>query len=106
MHRFRTFVLIAFACLLALGVCAVVASAGHHAQTSDQKAKSAPMAQTIEKSVTVSTARRSTTYVYTTRTGARYHRHYCVDDHVHYRHTLHWAKTHGYTPCKVCRPPR
>ena len=46
-----------------------------------------------------------TTYsVYTTRTGGCYHRHYCVDDHVHYKHTVPEAKAMGLRACKVCRP--
>ena len=51
-------------------------------------------------------AAHQTTYVYTTRTGACYHRHYCVSHHTHYKRTLGWAKSHGLRPCKVCRPPR
>jgi hypothetical protein len=45
--------------------------------------------------------------VYVTRTGKKYHRDGC-------RHlvksrlpiTLREAKQHGYTPCKVCKPPK
>jgi len=49
----------------------------------------------------------STTYVYITRTGSKYHRHYCVDDHPHTRVTLHHAKSHHHLGrCKVCKPPK
>lgn len=49
----------------------------------------------------------ATTYVYITRTGTKYHRHYCVDDHKHTRVTLHHAKYHHHLkPCKVCKPPK
>lgn len=52
-------------------------------------------------------AAKSSTTVYITRTGAKYHQETC-------RHlkkskkaiSLQVAKTRGYTPCKVCRPPK
>ena len=47
---------------------------------------------------------KTTYYVYTTRTGECYHRHYCVSHHTHYRHTVKEAKAMGLRPCKVCRP--
>ena len=107
MHRFRTFILIALACLLVVGVSAVAASAGHHAQSSDQKAKfSAPVSRTIQLSAAMS-AKKGTTYVYITKTGAKYHRSGCrYLAHSKIKKTLKWAKSHGYKPCKVCRPPR
>lgn len=49
----------------------------------------------------------STTYVYRTRTGTKYHRHSCIAHHTHWRVTLHVAKYHYHlSACKVCRPPR
>ena len=45
--------------------------------------------------------------VYVTRTGKRYHREGCrylVSSKIPM--TLKDAKAHGYTPCKVCRPPQ
>lgn len=52
-------------------------------------------------------ARAQATYVYITNTGAKYHRKGCryLKKSKH-RVTLKWAKRHGYTPCKVCKPPR
>jgi len=45
--------------------------------------------------------------VYVTRTGKRYHREGCrylASSKIPM--TLKDAKAHGYTPCKVCRPPQ
>jgi hypothetical protein len=45
--------------------------------------------------------------VYVTRTGKRYHREACrylASSKIPM--TLKDAKAHGYTPCKVCRPPQ
>jgi hypothetical protein len=45
--------------------------------------------------------------VYVTRTGKRYHREKCrylASSKIPM--TLKDAKAHGYTPCKVCRPPQ
>jgi hypothetical protein len=47
---------------------------------------------------------KTTYWVYTTNTGACYHRHYCVDEHPHYKHTVKQAKAMGLRACKVCRP--
>ena len=47
---------------------------------------------------------KATYWVYTTRTGECYHRHYCVAHHTHFRHTVKEAKAMGLRPCKVCRP--
>jgi hypothetical protein len=47
---------------------------------------------------------KATYWVYTTNTGACYHRHSCVAHHPHYKHTVKQAKAHGLRPCKVCRP--
>jgi hypothetical protein len=106
MHRFRTFILIALACLLAFGVGSVAASAGHHAQNGDQKAKIASSAQSSERTATAHTAKRAT-YVYITNTGAKYHRNGCrYLAHSKIKKTLKWAKSHGYKPCKVCKPPK
>ena len=46
------------------------------------------------------------TYVWRTRTGARYHRHYCVDDHYCWKISLSKANSQRLTPCRVCKPPR
>jgi len=52
------------------------------------------------------TAKR-TTYVYITDTGEKYHRAGCrYLKYSKHRVTLKWAKKNGYTPCKVCKPPR
>ena len=106
MHRFRTFIFIALACLLVLGVCAAVASAGHRAQSGDQKAKFASLTQTSQKSVCLSKA-KSTIYVYITDTGAKYHRWGCrYLKYSHHKVTLKYAKSHGFKACKVCKPPK
>lgn len=50
---------------------------------------------------------KKTTYVYITRTGAKYHRSGCrYLKKSKIKVTLKWAKQHGYTPCKVCKPPK
>jgi hypothetical protein len=49
----------------------------------------------------------SSTAVYITKTGSKYHRANCR--YLRYskrKVTLKWAKSHGYTACKVCRPPK
>lgn len=43
-------------------------------------------------------------YVYITRTGKRYHRASCRWGYT--KVTLEEAKERGFTPCKVCKPPR
>lgn len=49
---------------------------------------------------------RGTTYVYVTDTGTKYHRKTCRTlSHSKYRKTLSWARSHGYKPCKICKPP-
>lgn len=49
----------------------------------------------------------STTYVYITNTGKKYHRSGCrYLKKSKIKKTLKWAKSHGYTACKVCKPPR
>lgn len=107
MRRFRTFILIAFACLLLLAVGTVAASASHHTTSSDQKAKlSAPVAHVVQLGAAMS-AKKGTTYVYITKTGTKYHRSGCrYLAHSKIKKTLKWAKSHGYDPCKVCKPPK
>ena len=106
MHRFRTFIFIAFACLLTLGACAVAASADHNALSGNQKAKFATLTQASQSSARVSTA-KSTVCVYITDTGKKYHRWGCrYLKKSHYKKTLKWAKSCGYTACKVCKPPK
>jgi len=106
MHRFRTFLLIALACLVILGVCAVAASADHHVQRAGHAAKVAATTTSTVTEAAAFSARRSTVYVYITNTGAKYHRSWCrYLKYSKYRVTLKYAKSNGYTPCKVCRPP-
>jgi hypothetical protein len=48
-----------------------------------------------------------TTYVYITKTGKKYHRAGCrYLKKSKKKVTLKWAKSHGYTACKVCKPPK
>lgn len=107
MRRFRTIILVALACLLVFGVAAVAASASHQVTGSDQKAKvSASGSQTVQIG-TVTSAKKRTTDVYITNTGEKYHRSWCrYLKYSKHRVTLKSAKRRGYTPCKVCRPPR
>lgn len=49
----------------------------------------------------------STTYVYITKTGSKYHRSNCR--YLRYskrKVTLKYAKSHHYGACKICRPPK
>jgi hypothetical protein len=49
----------------------------------------------------------STTYVYITNTGKKYHRAGCrYLKKSKIKKTLKWVKSHGYTACKVCKPPK
>jgi hypothetical protein len=106
MRQFRTIVLIALACLLVFGVVAVAASASHNATGVDQHAKFSVAASQTATHAALSSAKR-TTYVYITKTGSKYHRNGCQYlAHSKIRKTLSWAKSHGYKPCKVCKPPR
>ena len=46
-------------------------------------------------------------YVYITDLGKKYHRWGCrYLKKSHYKKSLAWVKSHGYKPCKVCKPPR
>jgi hypothetical protein len=75
---------------------ALVAS-GTQPSTTAPTAKPAPEPQLDESQITV----------YVTDTGERYHRGDC--QYLRYsKHavSLKEAKRQGYTPCKVCRPPR
>ena len=64
------------------------------------------LAQAGRQQLLATTTTKRTTYVYITGSGKKYHRHYCVNDHKHYKKTLGWVKKHGYKPCKVCKPPK
>lgn len=49
----------------------------------------------------------TTKYVYITNTGKKYHRNGCrYLKRSKKKVTLKWAKAHGYTACKVCKPPK
>ena len=51
--------------------------------------------------------RSSNPWVYITNTGKKYHRAGCrYLAHSKHKVRLKWAKSHGYKPCKVCKPPR
>ena len=106
MPRFRTIALVLSLCLLLFGCLAAPAMAAQISQPGgDTVAKFLPTSLGLAASLS-SLMQQQTIYVYTTRTGACYHRHYCVAHHVHFRRTLSWAKSHGLRPCRVCKPPR
>lgn len=92
--------------LLLLATCSALASSGSsappsHAQTVDQ----APVF--VAPAIMAVYATHQTTYVYVTDTGEKYHRNGCrYLKYSKHRVTLKWAKRNGYTPCKVCKPPR
>lgn len=49
----------------------------------------------------------SSTKVYITKTGKKYHRAGCrYLKKSKIKKTLGWVKSHHYTPCKVCKPPK
>jgi methylphosphotriester-DNA--protein-cysteine methyltransferase len=49
----------------------------------------------------------STTYVYITNSGKKYHRSGCrYLKKSKIKKTLKWAKAHGFKPCKVCKPTK
>ena len=106
MYRFRKIILIALACLLVLGACTAAASASHRVQSGDQKAKFASLTRAGQGSASLLKA-KSTTYVYITDTGAKYHRWGCrYLKYSRHKVTLKYAKSHGFTACKVCKPPK
>lgn len=105
MTHVRRLVLVSLVALLLVGLFAALAVAAPYTGSAQDQTKAAIASQLIGHSPQLATARGATTYVYTTRTGACYHRHYCVSHHTHFKVTLRYAKAH-YRPCKVCRPPR
>lgn len=106
MHIRRSLVIFGLVlALLLLATSSAFAASGSsappsRAQTIDQ----APVF--VAPAIMAVLAAHQTTYVYITNTGTKYHRHYCVAHHTHYKKTLRWVKSHGYKPCKVCKPPR
>lgn len=101
----RRLVPVSLVALLLLGLFAALAAAAPYSGAAQDQTKAAIATQLTGHSTHLATARQSTTYVYITRTGACYHRHYCVSHHTHFKVTLKYAKAH-YRPCKVCHPPR
>jgi hypothetical protein len=92
--------------LLLLATSSALAASGSsappsHAQTIDQ----APVF--VAPAIMATLAAHQATYVYITHTGIKYHRNGCrYLAHSKIRKTLKWVKSHGYKPCKVCKPPR
>jgi len=107
MHIRRSLVIFGLVlALLLLATSSAFAASGSsappsRAQTIDQ----APVF--VAPAIMAALAAHQTTYVYITNTGTKYHRHGCrYLSHSHYKKTLRWVKSHGYKPCKVCKPPR
>ena len=107
MHIRRSLVVFFLVMAIALTAASVALAAPQSADNSSANAiaQASDLAGTfVAPAVLAALQAHATYYVYTTRTGARYHRHYCVSHHTHFKHTVSWAKSHGLRPCKVCRP--
>ena len=104
MHRQRTIFLLASAAF----VLAVVFSAASCQQTPTLPSQEmALVAAPSAPEPTMSENDLATCYVYITKTGTKYHRANCrYLNRSKKRVTLDWAKSHGYKPCSVCKPPR
>ena len=107
MHIRRSLVIFGLVlALLLLATSSALAASGSsappsRAQTIDQ----APVF--VAPAIMAVLAAHQTTYVYITNTGEKYHRWGCrYLKYSHHRVTLRSAKRSGYTPCKICRPPR
>ena len=61
----------------------------------------------VTRNVAYTQVERTTTYVYTTDTGSKYHKSGCrYLKKSCIKISLKEAKSQGLTPCKVCKPPK
>ncbi|MEW6363150.1 MAG: hypothetical protein AB1714_00775 [Acidobacteriota bacterium] len=103
MHRHRTVLLLACVAF----VFAVVFSAASCQQTPTLPSQELALVAPSAPEPTMSENDLATCYVYITKTGTKYHRANCrYLNRSKKRVTLDWAKSHGYKPCSVCKPPR
>jgi hypothetical protein len=78
-------------------------SAGHVPPNATSQASD--LAGTFVAPALLAAQQAKTTYwVYRTMISRYYHRHYCVDDHSHFKLTVKQAKAMGLRRCKVCKP--
>jgi hypothetical protein len=95
--------------LLAAIVLAALALPGFAAvKPTSRQSKAPAIAHVAAGTATaVLTPLSKTVYVYITKTGKKYHRSGCrYLKKSRKKVKLSWAKSHGYKPCKVCKPPK
>src|SRR5664280_976516 len=93
--------------VVATAALAAVASAASAPASSDRHTPAAVVKQLTQSAVELAVIEKSSNpWVYITDTGKKYHRAGCrYLNHSSHKVRLKWAKSHGYKPCKVCKPP-